>query len=96
MRLTAEQNSTDAVLFKVQDKTIYIITEIQELACHCFIKAMDMGDTVADLDNRADIIDIQINIVVFDLVFDDGCYFFKIHFHLSQSPLITCSPSDRP
>ena len=47
---------------------------------------MDMGDAVADFDNRANIIHIQIYIVVLDLVFDDCGYFFRIHFHISLSP----------
>ena len=42
---------------------------------------MDMRDAVTDFDNRANIIHIEINVIVLDLVFDDGCYFFRIHFH---------------
>ena len=40
-----------------------------------------MSDTITDFDNRSNIIDIKVYIVVLNLVFDDGRYFFRIHFH---------------
>ena len=92
-RVAAQDNGANVVLIEVQGKTVYIIAEIEQLACHGFREAVDMGDAVTDLDNSADIIDIQIDIVVLDLVFDDGCYFFQIHFHVMLSPqFLTCSP----
>ena len=42
---------------------------------------MDMSDAVADLDNCSNIIHIKVYVIVLNLVFDDGCYFFRIHFH---------------
>ena len=84
----AQDNGTDIVLFKVQDQPKYIITEIQQLTGHGFFEAMNMGDTVTDFDNRANFIDIQVYFVVLDLVFDDGRYFFRIHFHnLAVTPV---------
>ena len=83
-----QNNGTYVVLFKVQDQTIYIITKIQQLTGHSFFEAMDMGDTVTDFDNRANFINIQVYFVVLDLVFDDGRYFFRIHFHnLAVTPV---------
>ena len=79
--IAAENNGTDVVLLKVQDQTINIIAEIEQLASHCLLEAMDMGNTVTDFDNRSNIIDVKIYVVVLNLVFDDGCYFFRIHFH---------------
>ena len=84
----AQDNGTYIVLFKVQDQTKYIITKIQQLTCHGFFEAMNMGDTVTDFDNRANLIDVQVYFVVLDLVFDDGRYFFRIHFHnLAVTPV---------
>ena len=85
-RIAAQDNGTYVVLLKVQDQTIYIIAEIEQLACHSLVQAMDMGDAVTDFDNRTHIIHIQIYVVVLDLVFDDRGYFFRIHFHISLSP----------
>ena len=95
-RVATQDNGADVVLIEVQGKTVYIIAEIEQLACHGFREAVDMGDAVTDLDNSADIINVQIDVVVLDLVFDDGCYFFRIHFHLMLSPqFLTCSPVSR-
>ena len=95
-RVAAEDNGADVVLLKVQDQTINIMTEIEQLASHGLVEAMDMRDAVADFDDRSDIIHIEVHIVVLDLVLDDGGYFFRIHFHTLQSPLIICMPSARP
>ena len=47
-----------------------------------------MRDAVADLDNSAHIIDLEIHVVVADLFFDDRCYFFRIHLHnLAVTPI---------
>ena len=81
-----QDNGANIVLLKIQDQAKDIVTKIQQLACHGLIQAVDMGDAVTDFDNSSNIIDVQINIVILDLVLDDGCYFFRIHFHISLSP----------
>ena len=80
-RVAAEDNGADVVLLKVQDQTINIMTEIEQLAGHGLVEAMDMRDAVADFDDGSDIIDVQIDIVVLDLILDDGGDFLRIHFH---------------
>ena len=95
-RVAAEDNGADIVLLKVQDQTVNIMTEIEQLAAHGLLEAVNMRDAVADFDDRSDIIHIEVHIVVLDLVLDDGGYFFRIHFHTLQSPLIICMPSARP
>ena len=81
-----KNNGTYVVLLQVQNQTIYIITEIQQLPSHGLVQAMNMGNTVTDFDNRANFINIQINSIIFNLILDNGCYFFRIHLHTSLSP----------
>ena len=85
-RIAAEQNRADALLLEVQHETVDIVAEVQQLARHRLVQPVDMGNTVADLKNGADIVDVQIDIIVLDSFLDDGSNLFRIHFHISLSP----------
>ena len=85
-RIAAEQNRANALLLEVQHETVDLVAEVQQLARHRLVQPIDMGNAVADLKNRADIVDVQINIVVLDSFLNYGSNFFRIHFHISLSP----------
>ena len=84
--VAAEKHGADTLLLEVQNESVDIISEVQQLAGHRLIQPIDMGNAVADLKNRADIVDVQINIVVLDSFLNYGSNFFRIHFHISLSP----------
>ena len=85
---TAEDNGADIVLLQIEDHAVYIIAEIEQLASHSLLQAVDMGDAVTDFDNSTNIIDLEVNIIMPDLIFDDSCYFFRIHLHnLAVTPI---------
>ena len=84
--LAAEQHRADALLLEVQHEPVDIVAEVEQLACHRLVEAVDMRNAVADLKNRADVVDVQIDIIVLDAFLDDGSNFFRIHFHISLSP----------
>ena len=86
LKRATEQNRADALLLEVQHETVDIIAEVQQLARHRLVQPIDMGNAVADLKNRADIVDVQINVVVLDSFLNYGSNFFRIHFHISLSP----------
>ena len=48
LSLATENNSADIVLLKVQNHSEYIIAEIEQLASHSLLQAVDVGDTVTD------------------------------------------------
>ena len=85
-RIAAEQNRADALLLEVQHETVDIVAEVQQLARHRLVQPIDMGNTVADLKNRADIVHVQIDIIVLDPFLNYGSNLFRIHFHISLSP----------
>ena len=59
----AEQYRADVVFFKVEHHTVDIIWKFQELAGHGFFQTVNTGDTVTHLDNSADIVNIEVNLV---------------------------------
>ena len=86
--IAAEDDGADAVLLEVQHHAVYIISEIEQLARHGLLESMDMGDAVTDCYNRANIVNIEVHIVVLNLTFYDGGYFFRIHLHnLAVTPI---------
>ena len=79
--LATENDGAHVVLLQVQHQAENIISEIEQLAGHCFLQAMNMSDAVTDFDNSPHLVNLKIHFIVLDLLFDDGCYFFGIHFH---------------
>ena len=59
----AEKNGADFVFFEVLSKTVDDLAadadELQELACHGALQTIDAGNTVAYLDDRTDLTDID-------------------------------------
>ena len=51
----AEEHASDLVFFKVQREPANAVRKLQQLAGHDLFEAVDLGDTVADLDDRADL-----------------------------------------
>ena len=82
----AEKHSADALLFEVQNQSVHLIAKVEQLARHRLVQAVDVGDTVADLKNGADVVDVQVDVVVLDSFLNYGSNLFRIHFHISLSP----------
>ena len=70
-RRFAEQHRADAVFFEVQRDAEHAVRELEHLAGHRALDAVDAGDAVADRDHGADFRDIHVDRQAPDLVADD-------------------------
>ncbi len=63
----AEQNDADLVLFEVHGEAGDAVRELDELAGHALVEAVDARDAVAERDDGADLVDLDALLVVFNL-----------------------------
>ena len=88
-RLAAEQHRTDVVLLQVQHHAINALREFQQFAGHRAFESINPRDAVANRNNGSDIINDQIHLIIFDLLFDKRSNFFWSDFH---GQLVTSIP----
>ena len=62
-QVVAEDDSSDAVFFEIEDLAHDSVFELQEFAGHRVAKAVNARDAVADLDDRADFVDLKFFLV---------------------------------
>ena len=55
----AEEHDADVVLFEVQRQAEEVVAEVDELAGHDLVEAVDSRDSVADGEHRADLGDVD-------------------------------------
>src|SRR5688572_659118 len=85
----AEQYSTDLVFFEVQRKTSNAVRKLEQLARHHLFQTVDLGNSVADLYNRPDLIDRHTRIEVLDLGTDNFINFVRFKcFHMICSLIV--------
>jgi hypothetical protein len=83
----AEQGHPDVVLLEVQDQTHDVVAEVQELAGHGLLEAIDARDAVAGLEHRPGLHDRHPLVKSFDLPANDLADFFGADFHVRLSSL---------
>ena len=66
-RVLAEQHGADVVLFEVEHQADDVVRELEHLHGHGVPQAVDAGDAVADLEDGADLFDLDLGLVVLDL-----------------------------
>ena len=69
--IRAKNDRTHIVLFKVQRNAFDAAGELQQLAGHGIIQAVNLGDAVADLQDRPDFGHIHLLLERLNLVADD-------------------------
>src|SRR5437016_9264054 len=70
-RVVAQEHHADVVLLEVQDHADDATGEVQQLAGHGLLEAVDPRDAVADLDYPADLLQIDLGLVARELALDD-------------------------
>ena len=66
----SEQNGTDIVLLKVQDHSVNLARELQQLSLHRLFQTVDTGDTIRNLNYGSDVCNLKLRAVFFDLFLD--------------------------
>ena len=66
-----EDNRPDGVLLEVESETLGAIGELEHLPRHAVGDPVDLGDSVPDLEHRADLIDGQRRAVPLDLFLEN-------------------------
>ena len=94
VRRVAEQHGADALLFEVQRDAEQPVRELEHLAGHRALDAVNARDAVADRHDRAHFGDVHINGVVADVVADDLGDFFGLDLH--SSSIRAHGPGPRP
>ena len=93
LRRVAEQHRADALFFEVQRDAEQAVRELEHLAGHRALDAVDARDAVADGDDGADFGDVDVHGVVADVVADDLGDFFGLDLHKVCASVLcaTCS-----
>ena len=77
----AEDHGADVVLLEVQHHAHDAAGELEQLAGHDVVQAVDPGDTVTDRDDGADLGDLDGLLEVRNLLFDDLADFLCLDLH---------------
>ncbi len=72
--VVAEEHGADLVFVEVHGEAGYVVGELNELAGHDLVEAVDAGDTVAEGDDGADFVDLDALLVVLNLLAKQLCY----------------------
>ena len=65
-----QQDGADQILLEVLGHAIYAAVELEQLAGHTILQSVDVADTVTDGNDRADVRQLDLGLVVCDLLFD--------------------------
>ena len=79
--VVTHQHGADIVFFQVERDAIESTGELQHLSGHGPIQTVDLGNTVADLNDRARFLDIDLLVEAFDFFLDDRTDFFGPDLH---------------
>ncbi len=85
----AEDDGADLGLVEVHGEAGDAVRELDELAGHDLVEAVDAGDAVAERDDGADLVDLDALLVVLDLLAEKLCDFvclYLCHFLLPWIP----------
>ena len=81
LRVVADDDGADRVLFEVQGEPHDALGELQQLAHLTVRKTVHAGDAVADLEHGADVLDFCFALELLKLLFEDGGDFFRSNSH---------------
>ncbi len=87
VEVVAEDDGADGIFFKVEDLAHGAVLEFEQFAGHGVAQAVDAGDAVADFDDGADFVDLELLLEAGDFAFEDAGDFRDIdcHFKISLS-----------
>ena len=67
----AEEHHTYFVFLEIQGQTAHVVRKFEQLTCHHFFEAVNLGDAITDFDHGADFHDSDAGFKVLDLLADD-------------------------
>ena len=76
-----KKHGADVVLFEVQHQAHDVVRELEQLGGHAVAQAVDAGDAVADLEDGADLFDLDLGLIALDLSLQDGGDLFGSQLH---------------
>ena len=76
--VVAEQHRADLVFVEVHRQSGNAVGKLDQLAGHDLVEAMDARDTVAQRDDRADLVDLDALLVVLNLLAKQFCYLISL------------------
>ena len=76
-----EEHRADALLFQVERDAVDTVRELEHLARHDVLDAVDPGDAVADRDDAAHLGDVDVDRVAANLLANDLGDFFGLDVH---------------
>ena len=85
-RVLAQQHGADVVLFEVEHEARDVVRQLEHLGHERVAQAVDARDAVADLQHRADLVDLDLSLVVLDLRLQDRGDLFgaELHFDVTS------------
>src|SRR5699024_2323411 len=89
--IRAEQHRTDGGLLQVERHTVLAVRELDELTGHALIQPIHPCDAVAYLDHGADVVELNLVVIVLDLFFDDTADLIWSQLHVFTN-LLTPGP----
>ena len=72
MRIFAEQNRADLILFQVHGDARHTVRELDQLAGHHLLESVDAGDAIAHGNYRAGLTDVDGPVVIFNFLPQQG------------------------
>ena len=75
--VVAQQHRADLVLVQVHRQTGHAVRELDQLAGHHLVQAMNARDAVAQRDDRADLVHLDPLLVVLNLLAKQLCYLIR-------------------
>ena len=73
----AEEGGADVVLLEVEREPDDVVLELEHLLRHGILEAVDACDAVADLQHRADLGEVGLDVVVLDPLLEDRGDLFR-------------------
>ena len=76
--VVTEQHHADLGLVEVHGEAVHVVGELYHLAGHHLVEAVHACDTVAKRDDSADLIHLNLLVVVLNLLAEQRCYLVRI------------------
>ena len=82
----AEERGADVVLLEVEREPDDAVLELEHLERDAALEAVDAGDAVTDLQHRADLGEVRLDVEVLDPLLEDRGDLFGTQLHVSSAP----------
>src|SRR5262249_14325065 len=86
LRPVAEERSADVVLLEVQREAGDAVLELEQLEGDAVLEPVDARDAVADLEDAADLGEVDLDVEVLDPVLEDRRDLFGAQLHCDSAP----------